>query len=154
MSARGTQSVIATVQTTSYSDSTVAPAAYYAYRVRAVGAEGAKSPYSAADVASTTLFTDPSLFAQTTLVRAVHILELRDAIDAVRSLAGLSTWPWSEPIVAGVTVIRAAHLVELRGALAEALTKLGAPAASYSRSVVTGGLIRASDLQEIRSAIR
>ncbi|MGZ4808496.1 MAG: hypothetical protein ACXV7D_04130 [Thermoanaerobaculia bacterium] len=42
------------------------------------------------DLATTVIFTDSSLVAGTTVVKSVHVTELRTAANAVRQLAGLA----------------------------------------------------------------
>ena len=66
-------------------------------------------------------FTDDPLVPGVTPVRAVHLLELRARIDALRRRAGLPAFGWTDAqVVPGVTPARAAHLLELRSALGDA----------------------------------
>jgi hypothetical protein len=55
----------------------------------------------------------------TTRVKAIHINELRDAVNNVRSYYGLSAKSWSEAVEAGTTSTKnwAAHIAELRAAI-------------------------------------
>jgi hypothetical protein len=143
--------VIGTSASASFSDTSAAAGSIYIYRVRAIGPD-ATSPYSSGDFAATAAFTDDPIVPRQTVIKSAHITELRNVIDGIRVLAGLQSMTWSD---AGVgATIRASQISELRTALAEALTAVGAPAASYTRSIVTGGVIRASDLQDVRAAIR
>src|SRR5207253_2586908 len=77
-------------------------------------------------VTATSTFTDDPLTAQTTLIRAVHILELRAAIDSVRVARALAAFAWTDPtLTPGSTPARAVHLTELRTALNQAYQAAG-----------------------------
>ena len=53
-----------------------------------------------------------------TAIKALHLPELRERIDALRVRHGLVAFPWTDPtILPGVTAAKAAHLTELRAAL-------------------------------------
>jgi CSLREA domain-containing protein len=64
-------------------------------------------------------FTDPMLTAGATVIRAVHLTELRDRIDAQRVRFGLAPFSWSDPTLAGV-LVQALHVQQLREAIAAA----------------------------------
>jgi hypothetical protein len=116
-SAAGGWSVLNTqVTATSFSDTTASPNAAYLYRVRAVFAGGAPSPYSNRDLATTVPFTDDPLAAGATKVKAVHFDELRAAVGAVRANAGLPAASWTDTALVGVR-IKAVHAEELRARL-------------------------------------
>ncbi len=86
-----------------------------------------------------------------TIVKAVHLTELRSAVDQARVHAGLSAASWTESISSGVTLIKASHITELRARLAEARAALGLSAASYTDPNLTiGDLIKAAHIQELR----
>ena len=68
--------------------------------------------YGFADDPLITLSDDPT-GATVTRVRALHIEQLRAAVDAVRVLAGLNAAAWNEAAVVG-GLIRATHVQELR----------------------------------------
>jgi hypothetical protein len=74
---------------TSYSDSPVSAGATYVYKVRAIDASSRLSPFSAPDAATTMFFTDDPLIANTTVMKVVHMTELRQAINLMRTTAGL-----------------------------------------------------------------
>ena len=101
-------------------------------------------------------FTDDPLVPGETPVRAVHLLELRSRIDALRRRAGLPVYGWTDAkVVPGVTPARALHLLELRSALGEAYAAAGRPAPGYTDAAVTPGAtaMRAVQLQELRAAV-
>ncbi|HEX7486280.1 MAG TPA: IPT/TIG domain-containing protein, partial [Vicinamibacterales bacterium] len=101
-------------------------------------------------------FTDDPLVARSTVVRGIHVTELRQRIDELRIQLGLAAYGWTDvPIAAGVTSIRAIHLAELRTALNEAYAAAGRAAPTYTNAAVVGGatIVTAVDLAEIRTAI-
>ena len=106
--------------------------------------------------ASRVAFTDDPLVPGVTPVRAVHLVELRFRIDALRMRLGLPGFGWTDAtIVPGVTPTRAVHLTELRGALAAAYAAAGRLAPAYTDAAVTPGVtaMRSAHLQELRAAV-
>ena len=106
--------------------------------------------------ASATQFTDHPIERGATPVRAIHFLELRARIDALRAAAGQPAFQWTDPVLApGVTTIRRVHLTELRAALAEAYSAAGRAAPPYADPLITAGAtgIRAAHLMELRAAV-
>jgi hypothetical protein len=102
-------------------------------------------------------FSDDPLVAGVTPIRAVHIVELRQAIDQVRAVAGLRASVWTDAtLTAGVTSARGVHVVELRVRLDEALTRLGYGTSAYTDAASTPGsvVIRAVHLIELRTRVR
>src|SRR5882724_2025693 len=70
-------------------------------------------------------WTDDPVTTETP-IKAVHVNELRRAIDALRSQAGLPLIAWTDnPVMAGATVIRAIHFLELRQAIQDLWRSLG-----------------------------
>lgn len=67
-------------------------------------------------------FTDDPLAAQSTVIKAVYIMEVRAAIDSVRRVArGLAMFAWTDPtLTPGSTPATAFHVTELRTALDQA----------------------------------
>lgn len=98
-------------------------------------------------------FTDDPLVAGTMMVRAVHVTELRTAIDTYRTLASLGAYGWASTITGGSTSITAAQIAELRTALTPALTAFSRTAA-YTNPLAVGDPIRAVDLQELRNYLK
>ena len=106
--------------------------------------------------ASPTEFTDHPIERGVTPVKAIHFLELRVRIDALRTAAGRAAFGWTDPVLTpGSTPIRRVHLMELRAALAEAYSAAGRAAPSYTDPVVTAGAtaVRAAHLMELRAAV-
>jgi hypothetical protein len=63
-----------------------------------------------------------------TFVKAVHTTQVRTSVNAVRSLAGLAAFPFTDPTL---TLIRAVHVTQLRMALNEARAAPPGPACVY-----------------------
>jgi alpha/beta hydrolase fold/IPT/TIG domain/FG-GAP-like repeat len=143
--------VIAAPATSVFHDGVSANQAY-AYRVRAVDANGNASAWSPIDIATTLAFTDDPLVAGATAVRLQHLIDLRTAAAILRSAAALTSSSFA-PVAARAT-IRASHLGEVRIAIAEARAAFGAAPFVYTNAVVTGGVIRARDVRETRDAAR
>ncbi|HKR62459.1 MAG TPA: hypothetical protein VJZ00_01905, partial [Thermoanaerobaculia bacterium] len=139
--------------TTGYTDSTVAANTSYLYAVKAIDAGAFQSNLSAPDLATTILFTDPTITSESTLVKTVHITELRSAIAAVRTLAGLGSVSYTDPtLTPGVTTPKPAHITELRSALDAARSALSLPAISYTDPTITAGttVIQAAHVNNLR----
>jgi hypothetical protein len=60
-------------------------------------------------------WTDPVLTAGVTPVRAIHLSELRAALDAVYAADGLAPPDWGSAPVAQLTPVAAAHIEQVRG---------------------------------------
>jgi hypothetical protein len=102
-------------------------------------------------------FTDDPVVAQITVVKAIHVFELRAAINTVRASRGLAPFAWTDAIIApGITAVRAVHLTELRTALNQAYQAAGRAVPTYTDPAVGSGItaIRASHLNELRAAVR
>ena len=101
-------------------------------------------------------FTDDPLRPGSTPVRAVHFVELRARIDALRRREALTPFAWTDPVLTpGVTPVRLAHLLELREALATAYAAAGRGAPVWADAAPTAGatLVRAAHLTELRAAV-
>jgi hypothetical protein len=101
-------------------------------------------------------FTDDPLLAQTTVIKAVHITELRSAIDSLRALNGLPAFTWTDStLTPGTTPVSAVHVLELRTALDEVYQVLGRPSPVYTGpTIVAGQPIAALDVSELRAAFQ
>jgi hypothetical protein len=143
--------LIASPTGTSYIDDDVAAGRTYVYRVRATGGTGTvPSGYSNRDHATTIIFVDDPLVPNVTEVKAVHLTQMRQAVNAVRAAAGLAPETWTDPSPAGEPV-RAVHVQELRDALTPALTLLG-KTATYTDPILTSETpVKAIHFQEIRN---
>jgi len=98
-------------------------------------------------------YTDDPIIPKSTVVKARHIQELRDRIDAQRIRCGRSAFSWTDPTVTpGATVIKAVHVAQMRTALNEAYTGCGiSPLPSYTNSTLT--IVYAVDIVELRNFV-
>ena len=101
-------------------------------------------------------FTDDPIQPGVTPIKAIHFIELRTRIDALRNGSGLGPFPWSaRNLPAGVTPVRLAHLLELRDALGEAYAASGRAIPHWTDAAPVAGVtpIRAMHLMELRGAV-
>jgi hypothetical protein len=139
---------------TTYQDSTVTSVNAYLYRVRTADAVGNLSPPSGIDVATAITFTDNPLTVGTTLVKAVHMTELRQAVNAVRAAANLGAATWTDPTLSTSVTIKAVHVTELRSNLDAALTALGISTSAYTDPSLTGIVIKKVHVDEVRQRVK
>ena len=98
-------------------------------------------------------FSDDPLQPGVTIIKAVHLTELRNAVNAWRKAAGLAEiTAWTDPSPAGLT-IKAVHILELRNALDPALRAFGRTP-SFSSGVSAGQPVRAIHFQELRDQMK
>jgi hypothetical protein len=103
------------------------------------------------------VFTDDPLTRRVTAVKAVHITELRQAINLLRARYGLPAFAWTDAVLsAGAARIKRQHLVELRSALADVFAAAGRSQPSYTNPTITSGVtaVTAAHIAEIRAAIK
>ena len=98
-------------------------------------------------------FTNDPLAAGTE-VKAVHVTELRDAINALRLRVGIATVTWAEAVATGAD-IKATHITEMRTRLGEARTALSLGPTTYTDPNLTAGNdIKKEHIQEIRDSLK
>jgi hypothetical protein len=116
------------------------------------------SPYSKANAFAylPTVFTDNTLTAGVTTIRVQHVIELREAIDALRAVAGLSPAPWTDgTLVPGSNVIRAIHIQELRSYLDDVVVRLGYSTATYTDLILGAGYtVKRIHIEELRQRVK
>lgn len=143
-------SVIATTTSTTHNDTSASPGVIYVYRVRERGSK-LVSNYGVATMIG---FTDAALAPRVTVIKAAHIAELRDAVNALREAAGLARVSFESRVSRGQPIQRE-DITELRTALDPARAALGLPAIQYTDGALTAGMqIRAAHVQEIRGGLR
>jgi hypothetical protein len=112
----------------------------YLFKVTATG-PGGTSGDSNKDLAVTVSFTDPTITAQSTKIKAAHITELRTAVNAVRKLANggaANDFSFTDPtITASSTKVKRIHIIDLRSALDPARAILGQTAVTYTDTTIT-----------------
>jgi hypothetical protein len=103
-----------------------------------------------------TVFTDNTLLAAVTTAKAQHILELRQAVDAMRAVAGLAPAPWTDPTLSPFSaIIKGVHILELRTYLNDAASRLGYSTSSYTDpTLTTGFVIKRVHIEDLRQRIR
>ncbi len=133
----------------SYDDPTASANTAYLYRVRATNASSTSTD-SNYDLATTVVFTDPVLSTGVS-VKAAHMVELRTAVNAVRSLAGIGPPSFTDPLVVPGLGTRAVHVNELRTYLSAARTTLGLPALTFTDTLINNFPMKALHVTEIRN---
>jgi uncharacterized protein YkwD len=98
-------------------------------------------------------FTDHPLVSRTTRVKAAHITELRQAIDALRTRYGLPRHPWADAALAPATIVLASHVVELRAALDAVYAAAKRTPPSYPTLTPRTTVIAAADVAALRAAV-
>jgi hypothetical protein len=100
-------------------------------------------------------FTDNPLVAGTTVIKAVHITEVRTAINAAGTRNGVAAATWTDPtLTPGSTTIKAVHILELRAALNAVYTKLGRTLPTYTDPTLGAGTTaKAAHIQELRNFV-
>jgi hypothetical protein len=119
---------------------------------RGVGRSGPTNPFV---FSADPPFTD-ELMSAGVLVKAVHFIELRDRINAVRVGCGAPPFSWADPVlVPGSARPHASHLAELRSALEGGYAACGLGSPTYTDPVLTPGVtvIRAVHIVELRLAV-
>src|SRR6185295_5365085 len=101
-------------------------------------------------------FTDDLLTRGATPVKAVHILQLRTAINTIRANNGLPPFTFTGTLTAGTTVISPVHVSELRTALNAVYVQKGLGVPTYTDPTLTAGatVIKAAHVAELRLFLR
>ena len=144
-------SFLASVATNSHNDTGLDSTQTYVYIVRAVKTS-ATSAFSAPDAATTISFTDQTLNSSV-VVKALHLTQLRTAVNAMRAAANLAAASFTDSTVtAGVTPVKGVHILEARTALDAARTAIGLPGLGYTDVTITPGttVIKAAHVTEVR----
>ncbi|MEK6280518.1 MAG: RHS repeat-associated core domain-containing protein [Acidobacteriota bacterium] len=140
----------------SFTDNSVTGGSAYLYKVcSADGAGNCTSGYSNIGMGAAVSFTDDPLTIGVSVVKAQHVTELRQTVNAVRSLAGLAAATWTNPtLTVGVSVITAADVTDLREKLHDALVVLALQTSPYTDPTLATGqngtLIKKVHFAELR----
>jgi hypothetical protein len=145
---------IGTPSTTSFTD-TVGSGGVHVYRVRAKDATDA-SGFSIPDVATTFAFTDDPLMTNSTGIKAIHILEARQFVNLIRSVAGLPDATFTDPVLNSSVRIKAVHLQQVQNALEEARDAVFLVRNSYHDAAydVDTTTIKAANVRELRNGTK
>ena len=116
--------------------------------------------WTAASCASTRVggakFSDHRLRPGSTPIKAVHFLELRQRIGALRAREDLPPVQWTDPtLTAGLTPVNRVHLTELREALDAVYDAVEQRRPSYADAEVTAQatVIKAVHVMDLREAV-
>ena len=92
-----------------------------------------------------------------TVIKVVHILELRAAIDGLRAGKGLAAFSWTDPtLTVRSTIAKRVHFLDLRTALAAVCTVVPGKCMPYTDATLspTQTVIKAVHLNELRANVR
>lgn len=129
--------------------SSLARGVVYEYRLDATVAGNPQS----SNIDSAMLFHDDTLVAGVTPIARAHFTELRGAINAMRTAAGLEPF-FFDPTFAQ-PFVRADHVTLMRDAAAEARAAFGLSPMTFTDPSLSAGMpIKAAHIQEIRDAVR
>ena len=99
-------------------------------------------------------FTDPTITAGMSPIRATHVAELRSRIAAVRAQRGLAAFIFTDTNLSAGMPIRRVHITELRTALLQIYAAISVPLPSFTDpDLGAGSLIKGVHLTELRAAI-
>lgn len=142
-----------TTSNTSLTD-TITAGTTVIYKVQALGA-GGTSAFSSVDVATGVVFTDDPLVAASTVVKSVHMTQLRTAVNAMRTAAGLATFNFTNSPTVGTT-IRASQLTQLRSNLDAARSTIGLSPITYTDQTITAGttVVKAAHITQLRNGVK
>jgi hypothetical protein len=127
----------------------------YLYRVRATRSGTMSSAWSAPELMTAVTFTDDPLMTFQTIAKAVHVTQLRSAVNSVRALASLAPVTFTDPSLA-LAPIRVLHIIELRTALAAARASLTLSPLSFAHPALQANMspLTSTDIAELRAGVR
>lgn len=137
---------------TTFADTAVLANKTYVYAVRSLRSSG-PSALSNSDAATTIVFTDDPLMPGSE-AKALHITQLRTAVNAMLTAAGLT--PRTFPSLGAGTVIEAEDVTELRIALINARNAIGLPSMSaFTDPTITSRStpVRAAHVNQLRNGV-
>lgn len=148
----GTFTLVGSTGTTSFNDSTAQPGKSYLYKVEAKNSAGVVRSTSALDLATTVIFSDDPIVFRSTRTKAAHILELRQAANAVRALTGQA--PLTFPFIGVGMPIKASDITELRTAINNALIAAGRGSVTWVDGVGAGKPVKTLHIQQMRNVVK
>lgn len=100
-------------------------------------------------------FTDDPLTPQVSVVKAVHVAELRTRVNAIRATHGLGAFSFTDPtLTAQSTIVKAIHITELRTALNDAYVAAAVTPPLYTDpGLAAGTTVKAVHIAELRAAV-
>ena len=154
-----TWTYIGTATGTAFSDTGASLGTAYLYRTCVANTAGfCTSGYTKPALGARFNFsTDPTIQVGVTTIQLAHVTELRTAVNAVRTLAGLSAFDWDTSVYPAPTsngLVYASHIIQLRQKLDEALLALGIKISAYDDATLFGApagtIIKASHINQLR----
>ncbi|HYI11590.1 MAG TPA: Ig-like domain-containing protein [Thermoanaerobaculia bacterium] len=136
----------------SYTDGSVAAGTTYLYKVQAVQYDDSPGPISALDAATTVAFSDAGI-PTGTKVKAAHMSELRTAVQAFRTAAGLAPATFTDATLSASMIIKGVHFTELRTAADQARATLGLGAIPVTPVTPGETPVRRLDVVTLRDAV-
>jgi uncharacterized repeat protein (TIGR01451 family) len=143
---------VGTTLTPLFLDAGVTANKSYRYKVRAL-AGAVAGPFSEPDLATTFFFTDDPIVVRSTPIKAIHIQELRTAVNIVRAAAGLPAATFSAAVTPG-KLIEAGHLIEIATALNQARTTFGQSPVSHGSGLSSGSVIYGAHVTALRNVVK
>ncbi len=138
--------------TNSWTDPAPANKAYL-YKVRSFFSS--ESGDSNIDLATTIPFTTSTIAAGSSTVKAVDFMEMREAINLVRTLAGIVPFPFTDPTLSSSVTVKKRHIDEMRTALDAARSRLGLSPLIYTDTITARSTtIKANDINELRNGVQ
>lgn len=138
--------------TLTFDDPVASAGAVHVYRVRGVSDDGTPGFETDPTAVLTSTFTDPVVTAGVA-IKALHIYELRDALNAYRAALGLGAEAFDDPAVAAGMPIRAVHVIQLREAFNEVRTELGLGSSTLPFAP-SGSVVFAQHIMQLRSNVQ
>ena len=149
-----TYSLVGSPSGTAFTDNTATANTSYLYKVRSFGP--AESDDSNLDLATTFVFTDPTLTPGVTLVKLVHFTELLTAVNAARTLGGLTPVAFTAPAPTTAVTVRRQHLRDLRIGIDQARSNLALTPLPYIDPTITAGVttVKTAHLIDLRDGVK
>ena len=100
---------------------------------------------------------DSNIPAQSVLIKAVHLTELRSAIDTLRAVNHLAPGGWTDVTLSpGSTPVASLYISDLRTALSATYRAVNIAAPQFTDSDIIPGVtvVKAAHLNELRDAVR
>jgi M6 family metalloprotease-like protein len=126
------------------------------YRFRVAVNSRSESTFSVTVDSDTPIYTDDPLTVGRTIVKAVHVTELRMAIETLRARNRLGAYTWTDgTLTVGGTSVKALHIGELRAALNEVYAAASRKWPTYTDPTLTATstAVKAVHITELRNAI-
>lgn len=144
--------VIGTTASTSFTDASAAPGTTYLYHVAATSSTGVVRATSASEIATTVIFTDDPIVFRSTRIKAVHVLELRRAANALRALTGQAPYAFAA-IVSGMPVA-ASEFIQIRSVMGAALSAASRRPVAWLEGLEQGKPVKALHIQQMRNVVK